>query len=473
MKGDFTRMTFDPLRHFSRVLMQQGRVQLDADFNEQAAILLHYMRTLATDLIGPYGGPLGGAMGFRLAEAGSGRFEIGPGRYYVDGILCENDGEDTQSYIKLPETDGTYFAYLDVWERHLTHVQDERIREVALGGPDTCTRAKVVWQVRLEDIGELDSDAEFDCEEAIEDLRRRERPDRRPHMLARVSDEGQGKDVCSVPPDSRYRGKENQLYRIEVHRGGPAWDGTTDKDGTPLGNLDEAATFKWSRDNGSVVFPIVRQQGNVVFLESFGRDQRTSVRVGDWVEIMDDDLELGGALGILAQVDAVDTVEMSVTLRSPAGGPLNWPEYDEESENHPLLRRWDHRKVEGLAMDGGAILVEDGWIEIEDGVEVRFDAGSYPFRTGDCWLVPARVATGDIEWPEDEDGSPMARPPQGVEHHYAPLGVIQKGDLHTDCRCGFRPSCQPLAQGKKPLPTDEIVLEKKKLKEAKPADQPQ
>ena len=30
MKGDFTRITFNPTKHFSRVLMQQGRVQLDA-----------------------------------------------------------------------------------------------------------------------------------------------------------------------------------------------------------------------------------------------------------------------------------------------------------------------------------------------------------------------------------------------------------------------------------------------------------
>ena len=57
MKGDFTRNTFDPAKHYSRVLSQQGRVQLDADANEQAAILLHYLQTLAADLIGPAGGP--------------------------------------------------------------------------------------------------------------------------------------------------------------------------------------------------------------------------------------------------------------------------------------------------------------------------------------------------------------------------------------------------------------------------------
>jgi hypothetical protein len=37
MKGDVT--SFDPGRHFARVLMQQGRVQLDADANEPVSIL--------------------------------------------------------------------------------------------------------------------------------------------------------------------------------------------------------------------------------------------------------------------------------------------------------------------------------------------------------------------------------------------------------------------------------------------------
>ena len=36
MKADLTRNTFHPFRHFTQVLMQQGRVQLDADWNEQA-----------------------------------------------------------------------------------------------------------------------------------------------------------------------------------------------------------------------------------------------------------------------------------------------------------------------------------------------------------------------------------------------------------------------------------------------------
>ena len=49
MKADLTRSSFDPLNNFSRVLMQQGRVQLDADWNEQADILLYALRRFIAD----------------------------------------------------------------------------------------------------------------------------------------------------------------------------------------------------------------------------------------------------------------------------------------------------------------------------------------------------------------------------------------------------------------------------------------
>src|SRR5690348_7961180 len=101
MKGDFSRVTFDPAKRFSRVLLQQGRVQLDADWNEQVSILLHYVRTLAADLLGPGAGPAGGC-GFQVTGSGSSRdFLVGGGRYYVDGILCENEVD--VSYLGQPD----------------------------------------------------------------------------------------------------------------------------------------------------------------------------------------------------------------------------------------------------------------------------------------------------------------------------------------------------------------------------------
>ena len=187
MKGDFTRDTFNPAKHFLRVLMQQGRVQLDADSNEQTAILLHYLQTLAADLIGPHGGP-DANIGFGILtnvtqttqlrpaeqaaltdeatkkaveqllgerEKNTIDFVITKGRYYVDGVLCEN--EDYVLYSALTHYPGDDLSpgrtnllfYLDVWERPISAVEDDSIREVALGGADTAARSRVEWQIRV------------------------------------------------------------------------------------------------------------------------------------------------------------------------------------------------------------------------------------------------------------------------------------------------------------------------------------
>jgi hypothetical protein len=92
MKGDFTRLTFDPIKHYSRVLMQQGRVQLDADWNEMVELQLYLLRTLAADLIGPHGGP-GDSFKIEIVKDDNEHDvpSIKAGHYYVDGILCENE----------------------------------------------------------------------------------------------------------------------------------------------------------------------------------------------------------------------------------------------------------------------------------------------------------------------------------------------------------------------------------------------
>src|ERR1039457_6925413 len=137
MKGDFTRDTFNPVKHFSRVLMQQGRVTLDADVNEQGAILLRYLRTLARDVIGPYAAPAGADGGFLLTADANGAFALSKGRYFVDGLLVENDTDGctykSQPDYPVPADDAllaalngsvaqTFWIYLDVWERHITAI---------------------------------------------------------------------------------------------------------------------------------------------------------------------------------------------------------------------------------------------------------------------------------------------------------------------------------------------------------------
>jgi hypothetical protein len=437
MKSDISRITFDPRKHFSRVLMQQGRVQLDADWNEQASILLHYLRTLAADLVGPHSGPVN-QCGFKIASDTQG-FSIGKGRYYVDGFLCENE-EDVPyagqvdyplpDDAKLENLSWQYVAYLDVWERHISCVEDESIREVALDGPESATRAKVVWQVKL-----LKLDSGSVCVDGANLLRKlAER--HLPKLRARVKPEAASTKPCVVSPDSRYRGPENQLYRVEIHK-------VSD---------DGKATFKWSRENGSVVLPILDLKTGgatgqmIVTLAHLGRDAKLGVAIGDWVELVNDDYALQNRAENLLRIEAIDRVERTVTLIGDSNVTA-------EQSKHPLLRRWDHqagdKTQDGLTLEGGAVKVVEGtdtkWLNLEDGVQIQFETGGI-YRTGDYWLIPARTATGKVEWPDAPGiGDPVAAalPPHGIVHHYAPLAIISVagGDvtLEHDCRCQFEP----------------------------------
>src|SRR5258708_20028994 len=60
MPGDYSRRSFEREKHYSGVLMQQGRVQLDADWNEQWDIQQHRTRKETIDVIGSTGVPKNG-----------------------------------------------------------------------------------------------------------------------------------------------------------------------------------------------------------------------------------------------------------------------------------------------------------------------------------------------------------------------------------------------------------------------------
>jgi hypothetical protein len=511
-RGDFSRDSFDPIKRFSRVLMQQGRVQLDSDWNEQSDILLHYLRALATDLIGPHGGSgqpafalitteaeidnLKDATGNQLPEdvrrklknsLRESGFLFGSGRYYVDGLLCENDSYTgfaeqqgypfaaTLSLDDIRDDTGTFIVFLDVWERHVSCNEDGDICEVALGGPDTATRGQIVSAVlipppgpaeaRLYDQQQLADDVKAlkDAQAAndnaaieaaltalnnlAEQVRLALAGSSRASLRARAKITGMPEGDCNIKPEAQYRGPENQLYRVEIQRGGIAWNGVTAGE-DPAGNANTAATFKWSRDNSSIYFQILNLQGDSVRLASLGRDGSRSLQVDDWVEIVADNRVFQGQPGPIRQIKSINPDELTITLTEAVD-----PGYDESSTEHPVLRRWDQRDSDGETADR-VLLVREGtgedlnWIELEDGIQIQFPqvAGNV-YRAGDYWLIPARVATGDVLWPKVKQGTrsvAKALPPHGIEHHYAPLAVIsidgaQKITVEHDCRRLFVP----------------------------------
>ena len=102
MRGDFSRIRRDTGKGYTSVLQQQGRVALDADANEQCFLDEALRRTQAVDVIGKFGAPAGEA-GFAISVSG-GQILIGPGRYYVDGLLCENPSQLSSNGVPSTRT---------------------------------------------------------------------------------------------------------------------------------------------------------------------------------------------------------------------------------------------------------------------------------------------------------------------------------------------------------------------------------
>jgi hypothetical protein len=550
MKSDLSRETFDHLKHYSSVRMQQGRVQVDADWNEQAGITLYRIEREAADLIGGCGGPIHNA-GFEIKKSTTAGgvstvtdtatarqsivigldpivigldpidpitippndFLLTKGRYYVDGILCEIDSQTL--FSKQPDLPHrpevlaipvdslgnrflSYLAYLDVWRRNITALDDPKLREVALGGPDTSTRKKTIWQVKLAPV------THNNCIDAFAELKKQKQPSSG-QMSARTAPGAATTDPCIVPSTAGFRGLENQFYRIEIHNPGTGFDISTAGGGKAISLTSDptkikvtgfkagqavelfltgpsadttfrklfyvvgvdsvggtitlnsslsgvrqqdapqiravGATFKWSRDNGSVVTLITKIDKNdprVLTVLNVGNDRVTGFAPDQWVELIDDTLELNGLPGQLLQIAEVDQARQLITLKSPAA-PLSLTSLPSDGVDpafHPKLRRWDGVGAVDVSSTGF-------WIGIESGIQVSFAAGSY--QNGDYWTIPARTATadaesGNIEWPQDANKVPLSLSPFGIDHHYCPLAMLDSTLSPTsDCRRLFPP----------------------------------
>jgi hypothetical protein len=447
MKGDFSRVTFQAQRQFSRVLLQQGRVSLDADFNEQGAIFAYGLRQLTRNLLGSHAGPEANP-GFAISVS-DGRITIAPGWYYVDGLLATNVPSLGSNGAVLPlyydaqlgypfdlqaptpfKVDKAYFFYLTVWEQPVTHFDDDSIREVALGGPDTAIRAQIVWRVRAvpKPAGAFAPEDWLDRHVRRHSWNETGDADARlPQMMAWTDPTGNGGGgQYSAAPVCGYTGLENQLYRVEIH---------------VAPSEVEPVTFKWSRENGSVVAAWLGQEGNDLVVDGL-HDTQHGFAPGQWLELTDEVTQLIAQPGVMVRLISVNRNRLTIDPAT-ASGPI--PAVRQLV--HPILRRWDQRESRDYTMIGGAIVVEPGKSYLlERGIRVSFNKGpadaSLPairYHSSDYWLIPARAATGDIEWPYHIDNStPQPKKaydflePHGVYQAYAPLAVVSPAGQGVD-----------------------------------------
>ncbi len=357
---------------------------------------------------------------------------IQPGRCYVQGQLCELDAPASlanQPDGGVPERlpAGTHLIYLRAWQRHISALEAPRIREQALGGPDTATRARQIAQVRalaLPAPGE--GDAAWHCDSAMDAWNGLAHAPRA-RLAARAEPQLATTGLCEIAASAGYQRLENQLYRVEVHSGGTA------------------PTFKWSRENGSVAYAVqevrvdTATSRTTVRLAARGRDANLDLALHDRVELVDDTAELQHRAGTLFEYlnDGDDALELVLDGVPPAA-------LGQDASLHPVLRRWDHRPT--TAGENALPIVEGTWTPLEDGVQVRFEAGG-SYRPGDYWQIPARTVSADVEWPRGADGEPIALDSAGIEDGWCRLGLVEidAGGLvsvASDCRTLFPPLTQ-------------------------------
>ncbi len=472
MSGDYSRVRFDPRIDLSGVLMQQGRVQLDSDWNEWVAVLDRRLRAESVDTFGVHVTP--GITGVAVLspqtpdafkiEAAGGNMSIGRGRMYVDGLLAENHGGgaaefdavlaelrgktalayNLQPYFPAPPAlpgGGPHLAYLEVWQREITYLQQPNLVESAVG-VDTTTRLQTVWQVRLlANVGGANCTTPDTTVTGWQALSL--------SSGGRMSIKAEGVppdlDPCELPPGGGYRGLENQLYRVEIHDGGGVG----------------AAKFKWSRDNASVasnVVEIVSQTATSTELKltSLGRDAVLRFNTGDWVEILDDLRELSGengdpALrrGVIRKIsvdDAKQTISFSPALPAnliPGGG------LDTLDSRHTRVRRWDQKGTVRDASNNVIVNLDAAgsiglipvpaagvWVVLENGIRIQFslDPSGGGFHCGDYWVSAARTNDTSVE-------TYTQAPPRGIHRHYARLAIVTFPDDETDCRVKWPPEC--------------------------------
>lgn len=493
MSFDLSRVTSDPWNDFGSVVMEQGRVQLDSDWNEWLAELTRRIRAGTLDTIGRAVYPATTPNAFLIMPTGgppASSVSIGVGRMYVDGLLVENHGlpapgsggwippaaavpaaepswdpaldelvgQNPHDYLDqpyfpgvkvqapFPTTGGPFFVYLDVWQREVTFLEYPDVIEKAVG-VDTTGRLQTVWQVRLVDIS---SSSNVNCESKDSDVtawNKLIQPSAGRLTTGVVQSTPSG--PCCLAPNTGFTGMENQLYRVEIHQDGTP-STTPPVSPTPQG----IATFKWSRNNSSVATAVtgISQAGKVLTVQSTGKDDVLRFSANDWVEITDDWLELNGQHGELHQVqlvtDSANTIQLS-SLVNAGNFPVD-ANGNTDPTRHTRLIKWDQKgkiyQSDGTtvwwdldAAGAGDIPVPPNNIALilENGAAVSFDlnpAGG-SFKVADYWNFAARTVDGTIE-------NLIEAPPRGIHHHYARLAILTLGSTTPppDCRVEWPPT---------------------------------
>jgi hypothetical protein len=367
-----------------------------------------------------------------------GTFAVAPGTFQLDGMVVTSRGgtfpdqafpadagfgwDDSPPSLPLggltqQPSFARMVAYLEVWERVVTAVEDPGIREVALGHLDTTVRTELMGQVKVAPLATAVPEA---GEVAVARAAFGAVEESGGELFLTVPVGSTTPDPCALPSAEGYSGHDNRLYRIQVHDGG---------------SLSQV-TFTWSRDNANELFAAtVSTSGELVL------DAATALAAGDLVEVLSSVIDLGddrmasvspggfvpaqravGQLGQLVEVPSQagdDTVRFRLVDVDDATVPVTLDDrYGDLSAAGLKLRRW-HGVLDPQRLAGGGAVDPSASYVLEDGITVSL-SGSGTYRPGQYWQYQARTGVTPAE--------PWQSAPHGPERWFAPLALLRLGE---------------------------------------------
>jgi hypothetical protein len=415
--------------------MQQGRVTLEADWNESQTIFGEELRLENLDIIGPAGTP---DNGYEIVVSGKAPmppfdFTVGKGIMYVGGVRLvldapvqyskqsdwldfSTDPDWVMPTTANPATDE--YVYLLVREQEVSAVEDNALREVALGGPDTAARTRMIQHFvrlgtkRTDCAGGLTAAEAYWAKEGLvfDPATMRLVPQSKLQVSFGTLPKP---DPCEPEVTGGYLGADNQMIRVQIT--GPN-------------------TLVWGFDDASFLYRVnIDSTAKILTLQSQPVDAFHQPQANQAVEVLRSAALLSDGQYVASATGVVQTLTSSYNqsnqqLALPTALPSSYT--DPAQTPQPYLRVWQQQLnfTPGTPVQLGST-----------GVYVTLTtAGGAPFHVGDYWMIAVRPSTPTQVYPAR---LLQGKEPDGPRMWACPLAAIEWDSgilkLDGDCRVEF------------------------------------
>ena len=425
MSSDRAKISYDEKQQYRSVIMQQGRVTLEADWNEQGQIVAEEIRQEALDFVGPSGTP---DDGYAVSKVGSGVFDlsVSPGTLYVGGLRVslgqalsdDRPGEfrdmesqtvkQAWSYSNQPEwldhagdldwvpvpdgkPDANEYVYLLLREQEVSAVEDSALREVALGGPDTAARTRLIQRIVRSQTKQ--ADCPLALAELVEGHWKQQgltfdpatmRLASQATLALRIDTPATEPDPCQPQSSGGYLCAENQLIRVKVSAFDP---------------VKKEYKLVWGFDNAAFLYLVEAVNSDKELKLNTGPvDSAHRPVKGQAVEVLRAAAKLANGKYVAADHGFVTALSANYNADAQtielSGGLKDYPQISEEYLSSPQLyvRVWQEEVP--LVSDTDIKLGGTGLI-----VTLAPDKNGL-FHVGDYWTFAVRPGTPTQVYPQ-------------------------------------------------------------------------